>query len=527
MGSHNYLVFLLPLLGGLLIGPLIQRFPTEAKGDGVPSAMEAVALHGGIIRPRTVGLRTLTAAVTIGSGGSVGREAPIAQIGAAIGSAVGQFLKVSASRMRIFVACGAAGGIAAVFNAPIGGVFFSLEVLLGDFSAATFAPIVIASVVSTAVTRLLLGNVLIFQVPSFFLSGFHDLVISAVLGAFCGLAAIFFMRALESAEKQFSTSRIPLWARAAVGGGVTGVIAIFFPQVLGTDATTLDAAFEGAFPWFLLLVIGYLKIVATSFSLGSGGSGGVLGPAVFIGGILGAFVGTVANAWFPGQAGFIGGYALIGMAAFLAPVIGGPITSVLILFEMAGNYAIILPLLVAVVNAMLVAHQFSRYSLYTKKLHEKGIDLVSGREESVLKQIRVRDVMREAFHSVLPTASFGSLSASFFSSEIDYLYLTGEQGELTGVVSLTDLRPYLKEESLWDLVCARDVATPDPVAVMPSESLLDALNKFAYRNVAQLPVVSDPHTRKLIGVVRRSDLLEGYQKTVLRKREPPTDERSV
>jgi CIC family chloride channel protein len=526
MGSNHYLVFLLPLLGGLLVGPLIQRFPTEAKGDGVPNAMEAIALHGGIIRPRTVGLRTLTAAVTIGSGGSVGREAPIAQIGAAIGSIVGQFLKVSATRMRLFVACGAAGGIAAVFNAPIGGVFFSLEVLLGDFSAATFAPIVIASVISTAVARLLLGNVLIFQVPPYILSGFRDLVISAVLGVFCGLAAIFFMRGLESAEKQFSSSRIPLWARAAVGGGVTGLIAIFFPHVLGTDATTLDAAFEGTFPWFLLLLIGYLKIVATSCSLGSGGSGGVLGPAVFIGGILGAFAGTVVNALFPGQVGFIGGYALIGMAAFLAPVIGGPITSVLILFEMAGNYAIILPLLVAVVNAMLVARQFSRYSLYTYKLHEKGIDLVAGREESVLKQVRVRDVMRETFHSVLPSASFGSLAASSFNNKIDYLYLTGEEGGLTGVVSLTDLRPYLKEESLWDLVRAQDVATPDPVAVMPSESLLDALNKFAYRNVAQLPVVSDPHTRKLIGVVRRSDLLEGYQKTVLRKREPPTDERS-
>jgi len=517
LGSSPYLVFLLPLLGGLLIGPLIQRFPTEAKGDGVPSAMETIALHGGVIRPRTVGLRTLTAAVTIGSGGSVGREAPIAQIGAAIGSVVGQFLKVSATRMRIFVACGAAGGIAAVFNAPIGGVFFSLEVLLGDFAAATFAPIVVASVIATAVSRLLLGNVLIFQVPPYILSGFQDLVIAGVLGTFCGLAAVFFMRALESAEKRFSASGIPLWARAAVGGGMAGLIAIFFPQVLGTDATTLDAAFEGAFPWFLLLLIGYLKIVATSFSLGSGGSGGVLGPAIFIGGILGAFVGTVANAWFPGQVGFIGGYALIGMAAFLAPVIGGPITSILILFEMAGNYSIILPLLVAVVNAMLVAHQFSRYSLYTHKLHEKGIDLVSGREESILKQVRVRDVMREEFHSVLPSESFGSLATYFFTSKIDYLYIIGEQGDLTGVISLTDLRPYLKEESLWPLVCARDVATLDPVAVMPSENLLDVLNKFAYRNVAQLPVVFDPHGRKLIGVVRRSDLLEGYQKIVLHK----------
>jgi CIC family chloride channel protein len=365
----------------------------------------------------------------------------------------------------------------------------------------------------------LLGNVLIFQVPPYILAGFQDLVLSAVLGAFCGLAATFFMRGLESAEKYFSSSRIPLWARAAVGGGMAGLIAVFFPQVLGTDATTLDAAFEGVFPWFLLLLIGYLKIVATTFSLGSGGSGGVLGPSIFIGGILGALVGTVANAWFPGQVGFIGGYALIGMAAFLAPVIGGPITSILILFEMAGNYAIILPLLVAVVNAMLVAHQFSRFSLYTHKLHEKGIDLVAGREEGILKQVRVRDVMRENFETVSPSESLGSLATYFFSSKIDYLYLTGKSGDLTGVVSLTDLRPHLKDESLWPLVCAQDVATLDPVAVMPSESLLDALNKFAYRNVVQLPVVSDPHTRKLIGVVRRSDLLEGYQKVVLHKRE--------
>ncbi len=518
LGGARYLVFLLPMLGGLLIGPLIRRFPTEARGDGVPSAMETIALNGGIIRPRTVGLRTLTAAVTIGSGGSVGREAPIAQIGAAIGSAVGQFLKVSANRMRSFVACGAAGGIAAVFNAPIGGVFFSLEVLLGDFSAATFAPVVVSSVISVAVSRALLGDVLVFQVPPYALAGIHQLVISGILGALCGLAAVLFMRSLGSAEKLFSSSRIPLWGRAAVGGAMTGLIAIAFPQVLGTDTTTLDAALKGALPWSLLLLIAYLKIVATSFSLGSGGSGGVLGPAVFIGGILGAFVGTVANLWFPAHAGLPGGYALIGMAAFLAPVIGGPITSILILFEMAGNYRIILPLLVAVVNAMLVAYRFSRYSLYTHKLHERGIDLVAGREESVLKRLLVRDVMRREFDAVPPSVPFRDLAATFFGSHIDYLYVTGERGELTGVISFRDLRAHLKEENLWLLVRAKDVATPDPVAVMPSETLLDALNKFAYRNVPQLPVVSDPHARKLIGTIRRSDLLGAYQKSLLSTR---------
>jgi CIC family chloride channel protein len=514
IGGSHYLIFVLPMLGGLLIGPLIQRFPAEAKGDGVPSAMETIALHGGIIRPRTVGLRTITAAVTIGSGGSVGREAPIAQIGAAIGSGVGQFLRVSAERMRSLVACGAAGGIAAVFNAPIGGVFFSLEVLLGDFSAATFAPIVVASVVSTTVSRALLGNVLVFEVPPYTLAGYSVLLLSALLGILCGFAAVLFMRALESSEKRFSASRIPLWARTAVGGALMGLIAVAFPQVLGTDETTLDAAIQGAFPWFLLLLFAYLKIVATSLSLGSGGSGGVLGPAVFIGGILGASMGTAANAWFPGMFGIPGGYALIGMAAFLAPVIGGPITSILILFEMAGNYRIILPLLVAVVIAMGVAYQFSRYSLYTHKLHEMGVDLVAGREESVLRRLLVRDVMRREFNAVDPSVPFGDLAASFFGSRVDHLYITGEMGKLVGVIAFTDLRTHLRDQSRWPSLRARDVATPDPVAVMPSETLLDALNKFAYRNAVQLPVVSDPHERKLIGVIRRSDILSAYQKSL-------------
>jgi CIC family chloride channel protein len=514
IGGSEYLVFVLPMLGGLLIGPLIQKFPTEAKGDGVPSAMETIALHGGIIRPRTVGLRTVTAALTIGSGGSVGREAPIAQIGAAIGSAVGQFLRVSAERMRSLVACGAAGGIAAVFNAPIGGVFFSLEVLLGDFSAATFAPIVVASVVSTTVSRALLGNVLIFEVPRYTLTGYRVLLLSALLGILCGFAAVLFMRVLESSEKRFSASRIPLWARTAVGGALMGLIAVAFPQVLGTDETTLDAAIRGAFPWFLLLLFAYMKILATSLSLGSGGSGGVLGPAVFIGGILGAAVGSAVNAWFPGLFGLPGGYALIGMAAFLAPVIGGPITSIMILFEMAGNYRIILPLLISVVIAMGVAYQFSRYSLYTHKLHEMGVDLVAGREESVLRRLLVRDVMRREFNAVDPSVPFSDLAASFFGSRVDHLYITGEAGDLAGVIAFTDLRVHLRDQSRWSSIRARDVATSNPVAVMPSETLLDALNKFAYRNAVQLPVVSDPHERKLIGVIRRSDILSAYQKSL-------------
>ncbi len=515
IGSVPYLIFLLPALGGLAIGPLIHFFPREAKGDGVPSAMESVALRAGIIEPRTVALRTLASAVTIGSGGSVGREAPIAQIGAAVGSAVGQFLRVSGERMRSLVGCGAAGGIAAVFNAPMGGVFFALEVLLGDFSAQTFPPIVIASVAAVAVSRAFLGNVLIFRVPHFVLESLPQILFCVLLGAACGAIAHLFIRSLDSSEQRFSLSGIPVWLRAAVGGGMTGIIAIRFPAVLGTDEIALDQALHGSLPWFLLLAIGFLKIVATSLSLGSGGSGGVLGPSLFIGGMIGALAGTAANALFPTVSGTVGGYTLVGMAAFLAPVVGAPLTAILILFEMTGDYAIILPLLVAVISAMFVAGRFSRFSLYTHSLHKKGVDLVRGREEGVLKTLLVRDVMRMEAVTIPPSATFRELTSRFLETPVDYFYLNDEHGSLSGVVSFMDIRPYLMEEGLSDLVRVEDIATPDPISVTPGENLFDVLIKFGYKNVPFLPVVSDPHARRLIGIIHRKDVLEAYQRRII------------
>jgi CIC family chloride channel protein len=515
-GSNPYLLCLLPALGGLVIGPLVRAFPTEAKGDGIPYAMESASLRGGIIRPRTVALRTLTSAITIGSGGSVGREAPIGQIGAAVGSSVGQLLKVSGERMRSLLACGAAGGIAAVFNAPVGGVFFTLEVILGDFSTQTFAPIVVSSVMATAVSRMLLGNVLIFTVPPFRLDSLQQVGLCVFLGALCGAVAVLFMKSLSTAEKRFDASPVPLWLRPALGGLLTGVVAVGFPQVLGTDESSLNQAVHGGVPTLLLLAIVAMKLLATSSSLGSGGSGGVLGPSLFIGGLLGAALGDAANFWFPGSSGAAGGYALVGMAAFLAPVVGAPLTAVLMLFEMTGDYAVILPLLAAVTISMLVAHRFQRHSLYTMKLHEKGLDLSTGREEGVLRSLTVGQVMREEVRSVPPGATFGQLRDHFFGGNVEYLYVVEEGGRLTGVISFMDLRPYLLEPALAGVVVARDVATEGPVFVTPEENLRDSLVKFGYKNVSYLPVVDDPHRRTLIGVLRRDDLLDVYRKRIVR-----------
>jgi CIC family chloride channel protein len=265
-----------------------------------------------------------------------------------------------------------------VFNAPIGGVFFRGYRTFRQ----TFAPIVIASVGATAASRAFIGDFLLLRVPPIELASASQIGLCAVLGAACGAAAALLVRTMDSAEERFSSSRIPHWLRAAIGGGMTGMIAVQFPQVLGTDIKTLDAAVQGDLPWLLAILIASLKIVATSLTLGSGGSGGIVGPSLFIGGMMGASAGSLFTAWLPGHAGILGGYALVGMAAFLAPVIGAPLTSILILFEITGDYSVILPLLAAVMASMLVSGRFSRFSLYTWKLQE-GIDLMGGREEDL------------------------------------------------------------------------------------------------------------------------------------------------
>jgi chloride channel protein, CIC family len=231
--------------------------------------------------------------------------------------------------------------------------------------------------------------------------------------------------------------------------------------------------------------------------------------------MIGGLVGTAANALFPGTAGSVGGYTLIGMAAFLAPMVGAPLTAILILFEMTGDYEIILPLLIAVISAMLVSGQISRFSLYTHHLHKKGVDLVRGREEGVLKTITVRDVMRKEVLTIPSSASFRHLSARFLAEHVDYFYLVDSDGALNGVVSFSDIRPYLMEEGLGDLVRVKDIASSNVISLTPQESLFDVLIKFGYKNVAVLPVISDLQSRKLIGIIHRKEVLEAYQRRIV------------
>ncbi len=277
------------------MGPTVWFFAREAKGHGVPEVMEAVALRGGFIRKRVAVVKALASAMCIASGGSVGREGPIVQIGSAIGSVFGQVLRVSADRMRTLVGCGAAAGIAATFNAPIAGVMFAMEIILGEFGVATFSPIVVSSVMATVISRAHLGNFPAFVVPEYSLVSLYEIPLYILLGILAGFVGAGFTTCLYKAEDLFRAVPVPDYAKAAMGGLVIGAVGIFIPHVFGVGYDAIELAIRGNMAFVLLLSLIFLKIFATSVTIGSGGSGGVFAPSLFIGAMTGGAFGCIAH----------------------------------------------------------------------------------------------------------------------------------------------------------------------------------------------------------------------------------------
>jgi chloride channel protein, CIC family len=363
---------LLPALGGLLVGPLIHYVAREAKGHGVPEVMTALALHGGHIRRRVVTVKVIASALTIGFGGAAGREGPMVQIGAAIGSVIGQLSRISTQSVRTMVACGAAGGIAATFNAPIAGAIFSMEILMGRIHT-DFLLVLLTSLSSCLVARHFLGNYPAFQAPTYQLVSPSELFLYFLMGLIVGLAAIAYMRLLYRTEDYFVAAKFPEFLKPAVGGLIVGLVLRFFPEVYGTGFPAIEASLWVRLPWDALIGLFVAEMVANCAALGSGGSGGVFAPCLFMGSMVGGAFGTLAHVLFPTWTAGSGAYAMVGMACFFAAAAKAPTTSILILFEMTNDYRIILPLMTAIVGSVYVSHWLVTHSIYTLKLHRRGI----------------------------------------------------------------------------------------------------------------------------------------------------------
>lgn len=512
-----YRVVWVPAAGGLIVGPLIYFFAREAKGHGVPEVMESVAIQGGIIRKRLVVIKSLASAISIGTGGSVGREGPIVQIGSAIGSTIGQLLNVSADRMRTLVGCGAAAGIAATFNAPIAGSMFALEIVLGDFGLATFSPIVISSVVATAVSRHYLGDIPAFIVPKYELVSAWEFPIYVSLGIFCAIVAVAFTKTLYWTEDRFDALKFPDYLKAIIGGIVLGVAGLFVPHILGVGYGAMDMALGHKLAWWLMLTLVACKILATSITIGSGGSGGIFAPSLFIGGMAGGFFGSVVHTLLPSITAHPAAYSIVGMGAVVSGTTHGPLSAILILFEMTGDYKIILPLMAACIVASLVSRAISRDSIYTLKLLRRGIDIQEGKEVNVLKSIAVGDVMNANVETIPEGLPLSQMSQRISKSKFNSFPVVNEDRKLIGILSFNDYHEAIFDENLAQLIVAKDLATANPVTVCAKDSLYAALQKISVKDFAVLPVVAPDDSAQLLGVITRRDIIGAYNKAVLKK----------
>lgn len=511
--AERWPVLIVPALGGLAVGPLIKYFSPESRGHGVPEIMLAIRQKGGRIRGRVAALKALTSALTIGTGGSAGREGPIAQIGAAIGSRLAQAFRLPAVTVSTMTAAGAAAGIAAAFNAPLGGMAFSLEVVLRAITAGPFAMVVLATVVAATVSRGLHGSAAYFTVPQYKIVHNAELFLYLLLGIACGLLSKLFVWALYWAEDEFELrSRVdPVW-QPALGGLLVGAVGFFAPGALGTGHGVIEMALRGGFGVAALCLLFGAKIAATCFTLGSGGSGGIFMPCLFLGAMTGAALGRLFA--IP-LSGIIepGAYAMVGMAAFFAGATHAPLTAILTLFEMTYDYAIILPLMISVVTAVLVARVVEPESIYTLKLLRKGVNLRAEAEASPLAQVPVSEVMTKKVLTLPRDFPVGSLGKHFNKTKRTGFPVLDKEERLIGIVTFEELQAaYSADTPPAPELPVEKVMRSAGQALYPDDSVAEAARRMNQQALDRLPVVSREDPRKVVGIVSKNDVLSLYAK---------------
>ncbi|MDM7998919.1 MAG: chloride channel protein [Dehalococcoidia bacterium] len=527
----EYYVVILPVVGGLLVGPIVYLLAREARGEGVPEAMEAVTVGGGRIRQRVALVKALASSICIGSGGSAGREGPIVHIGASIGSTIGQWFRMPEDWTKTLLLCGAAGGMSATFNAPLGGIIFSLEVVERRFVGRNFAYILVSSVTADLIAHRLLGSDPSFVIPGYNMFSYWELPAYVVLGIVAAGGALVFIRLFYFSGEFFAVRlrKVPWYIKPAVGGIAVGVIGLYYPLILGSgygrsyvpggalsETGGADLALFGELGLSTLLILMILKMVATSATLGSGGSGGVLAPSLFIGAMMGGAFGQGFSQLFPAvtapSAEASGAYALVGMGAFFAAAVHGPMTAIILLFEMTRNYSLILPLMAAVITAYIVARRLNRESIYTLGLLRRGVDVHQRERADVLADINVGEIMTRDFPTVPPTMTLPELMERFHESGHHGFPVVDKWGDLCGVVTLEDVER--APPSQGALLTAMDVATRTPVVAYPDQPVKTALAQLGGRDVGRIPVVDRNNPKKLLGVLRRHDVVAAYVKAM-------------
>lgn len=526
--GRPWMLVVLPTSGAVLVGLITFYFAREAKGHGVPEVMDALYRKSGVIRPRVAGAKAIASALTIGSGGSAGTEGPIIQIGAAIGSSVGQILHIPRRQMGIVVACGVAAGIAAIFNAPIAGVLFALEIFLKDFSFKAFSPVVFSSVISCSIMHALrMEDTAIFEVQALRDMGYEfvgvELPLFLILGIICAAAGVLFIRALYFTEDLADRIKMPEPLKPALGAMCLGVTGMIYVSV--THAEHMPAFFGNGYPaiqailsqdlfqmagWGLLLLF-FLKLLATCLTLGSGGSGGVFAPSLLLGAAIGGAYGL--SLWKIGLINFTSAsaYALVGPAALVAATTHAPLTAIVMLYEITREPKVILPVMFAAIVATAGARFFLRESIYTLKLHRRGVRVGSVTDLTVLRRVTVDDVRigkAKTVHSEDPLQKLIDVASS--TDAVDFV-VVDEQGVFQGMVLGQDVRTALLQPEAVSLLVVGELMRLGVPTVTRAETLDVVLDKFVRSDVESLPVAGTEDELHIEGLISRRAVMRAYQ----------------
>jgi chloride channel protein, CIC family len=514
---------LAPAVGGLIVGYFIYKFVPGGRPVGVPQVMEDSALHGANMSFNQ-GIRgALANAATLGFGGSAGREGPVVHFGATIGAKFARWARLPREHSRTLLACGVAGAVAASFNAPLAGVFFALEVVIGHYALAAFAPIVMASLVATITSRAIYGEFPAFVIPDYTTSYF-EFPAFAMLGVAAALVAVAFLRLVPVVETQIGRLPIPTWTRPAVGGLGVGIIALIFPEVLGVGYGTTDGALKGELSLLLLLGLLAAKTLATALTLGSGFGGGVFSPSLFLGAMLGGAFGVIAGnaipqllnleemTLFAGQ----GAYSMVGMGAVAGAVLGAPMSTILIIFELTGDYQLTMGVMLSTVVASVITNNWHGLSYFRGVLARRGVDMEARVEHDLLKTERVDALMSTAFSAVRLDTPLEDLRLYLQTAPHNELFVVTEDERLFGTITLADLDEAAFDHALDGLVIAADVARRSPPMLEAGDDLQDAITLMETVHEEHIPVVNSRYSRKLVGFVHEKDVMLAYNKALVR-----------
>jgi len=517
----RWMMLWIPALGGLMSGFIVFRFAPEAEGHGTDAMIDSFHRKKGLVRKRVPAIKTLASAITIASGGSAGKEGPIAQIGSGFGSILASALKLSERERRMLLLAGAAGGIGAIFKAPLGAALFAAEVLYtsAEFEFEAIIPCILSSVVGFMVFTLFDGTATIFTTPAFMLATPVQLPFYAGLGLVCAVAGYLYVNTFYGArDRFFRRLDMPRWLKPALGGLLLGVLAFFLPEVLAGGYQWIQSAIDGQLAVSLMIALVFGKIVATTLTISSGGSGGVFAPSLFIGSMLGGFYGNICGRIFPEIVTQPAAFVLVGMGGFFAGVAKTPIAALIMVAEMTGGYSLILPMMIVSALAYLL---LGRTTLYEKQVMTR-VDSpahVGDYSVDIMDHLLVRDaiVPGRKMETIPEEMDLkGMVDLMVDSYQQDFPVVDGN-GSLVGIISMTDLRTAMADSSLQPLVVARDIAVTGVTAVTLEDSLNTALQLMADVNVRELPVVERRDPGRIVSMVSRKDITRAYHNEMERR----------